>query len=208
MNLECPLLDEASRNGFRARFGALAAASDCVDVAATRVRLTLVNLSAGELGGLKLLRVLLAEVNAFRMAAEAEAVLADPGRAGNVRLLLELLRAGRIQVRSAPMGGWAPDFSVFHRESVAWAALVGVHSFQHPSPFPGPIFVSEHRQGAATLAARRFESIWTRSHDVSEPVLGLLSSAADPEVLRTRARGRSHRREPVVPQGDIGPEDA
>jgi hypothetical protein len=173
------LLDERAAHGFRDRFGRLAALASEVDVAATRVRLSLVDLSLSEVGSVRRLRVLLAEVNAVRLAAEAESVLADPGRARNLRLLIRLLSEGRILVRSAPLGGWAPDFSVFRAEGAPFSALIGVHSFLRPTPLPGPLFVSEHGRAGASAAASRFEELWSRSHDVSDPIRELLSRLDD-----------------------------
>lgn len=173
------LLDERAAHGFRDRFGRLAAMASEVDVAVTRVRLSLVDLSLAEVGNVRQLRVLLAEVNAVRLAAEAESVLADPSRARNLRLLIRLLGEGRILVRSAPLGGWAPDFSVFRAEGTPFAALIGVHSFLRPTPLPGPLFVSEHGSSCANAAASRFQELWSRAHDVSDPIRQLLSRLDD-----------------------------
>lgn len=173
------LLDERAAQGFRDRFGRLATLASEVDVAATRVRLSLVDLSRSEVGSVGRLRVLLAEVNAFRLAAEAESVLADPSRAKNLRLLIRLLSEGRILVRSAPLGGWAPDFSVFCAEGTPFSVLIGVHSFLRPTPLPGPLFVSEHGSAGARAAADRFEELWSRAHDVSAPIRELLSRLDD-----------------------------
>ena len=196
------LIDERSGSDFRSLFGKLAARSSQIDVAATRIRLSAVDLRPKELGGVQRLRVLLAEVSAMRMAAEAESVVADHARAANLRLLIDLLEAGRIEVRSVPLGGWAPDFSVFHLGGKAAVALVGVHSFQRPSPFPGPILVSEHGPVGATLLASRFGEIWERAHDVSDAVRGLLARAGD-GVTKSRVH------EPVVemPEGIAAKDD-
>ncbi len=175
------LLDERGPSGFRRRFGTLISRSSAVCVAATRVRLSLVDLTATELSELTTMRVLLAELSAFRMAAEAEAALGDARRTAALELLLSLMDDGRIQVRSMPMGGWAPDFSVFSDGSGPFAALVGVHSFLQPSPFPGPLFFSEHGADGARRAGGRFEELWATSHDVGS-MLGPL--------LRSSARGR------------------
>jgi hypothetical protein len=175
MTTTTALLDERASHGFRDRFGRLTSLASEVDVAVTRVRLSLVDLSLDEVGNLHQLRVLLAEMNALRLAAEAESVLADPGRARNLRLLIRLLGEGRILVRSAPLGGWAPDFSVFRAEGRPFSVLIGVHSFLRPTPLPGPLFVSEHGSAAANAAAGRFDELWSRAHDVSDPIRQLLS---------------------------------
>lgn len=121
------------------------------------------------------MRVLLAEVNSIRMVAEVEAAFGDTARISALLLLKSLLDVGKIQVRSAPLGGWAPDFSVFRDHEGPFATLVGVHSFLRPSPFPGPLFVSEHGVDSAAKAGSRFQEIWERSHDVGDAIRDMLA---------------------------------
>lgn len=203
MNALPDLGDERTRGGFRGRFGILARRALTIDVAATRVRLSLVDLRTSELSKLTRMRVLLAELNAFRMAAEAEAALGDVERTAALDLLLKLLAQGRIRVRSAPMGGWAPDFSVFADGSGPFAALVGVHSFMRPAPFPGPLFYSQHGPDAAAAARGRFEEVWDRSHDVSAAITRLLGRVTDPALDQGALGDVAEVGKPLEPQGDI-----
>ena len=89
------LIDERGRPDFRDVFGALAARSVDVATAITRVRLSTVDLTA-EMDRLEHFRVVVAELNALQLDAEARAIHADPRRAPRVDVLLEMLESGRL----------------------------------------------------------------------------------------------------------------
>ena len=178
------LLDERSSPDFRTTFGELLGGSVSVDVALRRIRLGGVDLEEGEVGRIRRIRLLLCEVNALSLGAEAEAAVANPGAGGNLELVLGLMREGRLSVRAAPLGGWSPDFSVFYGDAPdgdagdkpEWA-LLGVHWFQRPYPHRGPAFASLHREGGARMAARRFQHLWDQAHDIGPAVRSILERA-------------------------------
>ena len=171
------LLDEQSRPDFRDVFGQLTARSDRVRVAVTRVRLTTVDLTAAELSGVSSLRVLLAELSALRLDGEARALQSEPRRAGNVATLLRMLEGGALEVRSAPLGGWSPDFTVFEADGIPHGVLTGFHWFERPYPHRGPALTSLHGGDAARLAAKRFDEVWRSAHDVGPAVWSILARA-------------------------------
>jgi hypothetical protein len=179
------LLDERHRPDFRDVFGALARRSTDVAVAVTRVRLSTVDLGADELSGLRSLRVLVAEVNALQLDAEAAGLLRLPRRAPNVRLLTAMLEEGRLEVRSAPMGGWSPDFTVFSEAAGPLAVLAGYHWFERPYPYRGPALAALHGAEAARMARTRHQELWDAAHDVG-PALWSILARAD---TRARASG-------------------
>jgi hypothetical protein len=179
------LLDERARPDFRDVFGALAMRSTDIAVAVTRVRLSTVDLSERELGSLEHFRVLIAEMSALRLDAEARALQADAKRAPNAETLRKLLEAGTLEVRSSPLAGWSPDFTVFAGPGGPTAVLLGFHAFERPYPHRGPALAALHGPEAARLAARRHEEIWERAHDVGPAVWSILSKA------RSRARSRA-----------------
>ncbi|HET9948645.1 MAG TPA: hypothetical protein VFQ22_06970, partial [Longimicrobiales bacterium] len=72
------LLDERRRPDFRDVFGALTERSTDVATAVTHVRLSTVDLSGTELAGVEHFRVVVAEMNALRLDAEARALQVDP----------------------------------------------------------------------------------------------------------------------------------
>ncbi len=143
--------------------------------------MTTLDLSRRELAGLVRLRVVLAMLDAITLDLEASAVMLRPDRRETLRVITGLLATGIIEVRAAPLAGWAPDFSVFRDADGPFAVLLGSHWFQRPYPHRGPALAALHGQAGATLALSRFEDVWRSGHDISPAVLGILE----------RARGRS-----------------
>lgn len=171
------LLDERGRPDFRDVFGALVGRSADVAVAITRVRLSTIELQEADLARLESLRVLVVELNALTLDAEARLIRADPRRASRVTLFRSLLESGRLEVRSAPLGGWSPDFTVFSDPDGPHAVLSGKHWFERPYPHRGPAIATVHFDDAARLAARRHSELWDAAHDVGPAVWSILSKA-------------------------------
>ena len=171
------LLDERSRPGFRELFGRLARRSTGLDVALTHLRLSTLDLSERELGRIRRIRLVLAEVSAASLDAEAHAVMHRGTMAANLRRLATLLHIGTIEVRSAPLGGWAPDFSVFRRDEGPFAVLVGPHRFDRGSLHDGPVLASLHGTEEALKAGSRFAEVWTRAHDIRPAIARILDRA-------------------------------
>jgi hypothetical protein len=171
------LLDERGRPDFRDVFGALARRSVDIATAVRRVRLSTLDLEQAELESVESLRVLVTELNALTLGSEARLIQADARRAPRVALFRSLLEAGRLEVRSAPLGGWSPDFSVFSTGEAPFAVLVGQHWFERPYPHRGPALGTVHFEDAARRAARRHAEVWERAHDVGPALWNLLSKS-------------------------------
>lgn len=171
------LLDERSEPNFREVFATLSRRSYRIDAAVAAIRLTGLDLTRRELRSVERIRLLMARIDALALRGEAEALLADPGRARTLRHLVHRLQSGGLEIRSSPLAGWTPDFTVFHRSGRALALVVGLHWFARPYPHRGPALASIHGPTGAALAAGRFEENWTRAHDVGPAVLNLLRSA-------------------------------
>lgn len=174
---DAALIDERGRPDFRDVFGALAARSTEIATAITRVRLATVDLSGGELASVRCFRVLVAELNALQLDGEARATQSDRRKAPRVERLREMLESGRLEVRSAPLGGWSPDFSVFSNADGPIAVLSGYHWFERPYPHRGPALASLHGAEAAARAVRRHRELWERAHDVGPAVWNILTKA-------------------------------
>ncbi len=170
-------VDERSPADFRQIFVAFVRRSVDISVAVTRVRLSTLDLEWDDLVNVESLRVLVAELNALTLDAEARLIQADPARAARVALYRRLLESGRLEVRSAPLGGWSPDFSVFSGAGGPSAVLCGRHWFERPYPHRGPAFASVHFGDAPRLAARRHQAVWESAHDVGPAVWSILSKA-------------------------------
>lgn len=171
------LIDERSDPNFRDVYGLLARRSGTLDAAVSRIRLSGLDLRPEELRKLERIRVLLTEVNAITLRSEAEACLADPNKVSNLANVVELMEKGVIAVRSAPLAGWAPDFSLFGRNGRPWMVLVGLHWFARPYPHGGPALASLHGPEAAGRTARRFSTLWRGAHDIGPAILHILRDA-------------------------------
>jgi hypothetical protein len=171
------LFDERTRPDFRTIFGAYARRACDIATAVTRVRLATLDLQPDEIEHVASFRVLVTELNALTLDAEARLIRSDPRRAPRVTMLRELLESERLEVRSAPLGGWSPDFSVFSEAQGPVAVLAGFHWFERPHPHRGPALGALHFEDAARLAARRHAELWSQAHDVGPAVWSILSKA-------------------------------
>jgi len=182
------LLDERGRPDFRDAFGALAARASQILTAVTRVRLSTVDLKGHDLPELESMQVLVSEMSALSLDSEARGLMQMPHRAPNIRFLIGLLEEGRLEVRSAPLGGWAPDFTVFVEPEGPRAVLLGFHAFERPYPHRGPALASLHGGDGARLAAIRHRELWESAHDVG-PALWSILSRAEQRAAHAKAAG-------------------
>jgi hypothetical protein len=176
------LLDERSRPDFRDTYGELLAEATHLDVALTHIRLSTLDLRQREIEGVRRVRLLLAEVSAVDLEAEAHGLMLRSERSEVLRTLAGYLADGRAEIRSAPLGGWSPDFSIFRGPSGPFAVLLGFHWFERPFPYRGPALAALHGSEAARSALLRYAELWSRAHDISPAVLGILERAGVPET--------------------------
>ena len=172
------LLHERSRPDFRDIYGHLARRSTDIATAVTRVRLGTLNLTPEDLETVTSFRVLVAEMNALQLSAEARGLMNDPDRASRLSMIKNMLEAGRLEVRSAPLGGWSPDFTVFSEADGPVAVLMGFHWFERPYPHRGPALAALHGTTSARAAALRHLEVWEEAHDVGPAVWNILSRAS------------------------------
>lgn len=162
------LLDERAVPPLRSIIGSLLTTSETVDFAVTSIRLASLDLTPREIAGPRRCRVLLGRLDA--------STLFDTGtaRGGSMDGLIRWARSGRLLVRSAGIGAWTPDFSVYHDRSGS-RCLLGAHYFGSPYLTIGPSFtvVTEDRRMVRLLGAR-FDGLWERSHDVLPAIVGVL----------------------------------
>ena len=173
-SLTAGLFDERAPLSFRRVFGDLLCRSERLDTAILRIRLGAVDLTDQEVTNLQRIRLLVAEVSARTLEEEAYALLVDPERRESLRQVFGLLRKGVLEVRSAPLGGWSPDFSVFSNREGGFAVLVGLHWFQRPFPHRGPAWAGCFGPEDARHAVRRFNAIWSEAHDIGPAIHNLL----------------------------------
>jgi hypothetical protein len=166
-------------------FGSLLSGSQSADTAILRIRLGAVDLTDEELSRLKRYRILVAEVNARTVEQETYALSADPARRENLFRVLDLLREQRMEIRSAPLGGWSPDFTVFFGDRGPRALLLGLHWFRRPFPHRGPAWAIQLGTEDARRAQVRFHDLWKRSHDIGPAIRRLMERT----VLRRPGAG-------------------
>jgi hypothetical protein len=165
------LLDDTSSPPLRQVIGELMIGAERVDFAIARIRLAALDLSEEEVTGPDRTRVLLGQLDA--------STLLDAGAADRTAVagLIRWARSGGLEVRSAGIGAWTPDFSVFHGSN-GGAALVGAHYFGSPQLTVGPSFtVVSMEPETRRILARRFDGLWERSHDVLPAIVDVLERA-------------------------------
>lgn len=172
------LLDERGPRSFRWAFGQFLLQSTELDTAMHRIRLSGVDLSATEVQNLSRMRILVAEINARTLEEEAFGLLMDREKTSNLTRILTLLQEGRMELRSAPLAGWSPDFSVFSGEEGPLGLILGLHWIQRPFPHRGPAWVAGFGPEEAGMARRRFEELWSGAHEIGPAVRRLLERAS------------------------------
>lgn len=172
------LFDERTDGGFRVRFGAELEGSWSVDLALKRLRLSGIDLGE-ELESVRGVRLVLAQVSASALDAEAHALVSRGEARRRIALFIRLMEESRMRIRVAPLGGWSPDFSVFSDSRGPRSVLLGFHQFERTHPLPGPALGARFGRRGALLARARFEEIWSRAHDVVPAVRTILTRAHD-----------------------------
>lgn len=162
------LLDERSSPPLRAVIGRFMVRADTVDFAVSRIRLANLDLSAEEVTGPRRCRVLLGQLDASTLL-DAEGAHQDA-----IARLDEWTRSGRLEVRSAGIAAWTPDFSLYGTQPRA-TCLLGAHYFGSPQLTVGPSFtvITEDRDAVDVLRAR-FDRLWEHSHDVLPAIVAVL----------------------------------
>lgn len=144
------------------------------DIALTRLRIATLRLAPRDLARVRRIRLVLAELTTSAWEVETHRALLDPGRAPALRTLVRALQTGNLQVRSAPLAAWSPDFTVFHRDDGRPTALLGPHWLEATPGVPGPRFAFAVQGRDARRVSRCFARIWDSAYDVGPAVSSLL----------------------------------
>lgn len=166
------LLDERSGIPLRQVIGRLLEESECAVLAIGRIRLGALDLSEEEVRGPSRCRVLLGQLDASTLL---DAAPSTPRPSPAIRRLARWLGTDRLEVRSAGIGSWTPDFSVFQGRDGGATCLVGAHYFGSPQLTVGPsVTVMLRDDDAARLLHRRFQELWDGAHDVAPAIMEVL----------------------------------
>ena len=164
------LFDDAARPPLRQRIGDLLATCAHAEIAVGHIRLAALDLTEEETRSVRRCRILLGRLE---VRALTDFGYADPAADERMAALLAFLESGRVQVRSAGLGAWSPDFSIYRGAPAADpVCLLGAHYFREPPSSNGPSFTALLTDPFSTaIALARFETLWARGHDVLEPVV-------------------------------------
>ena len=166
------LFDGRGTPTLREALGVTLAQSTRASFAVRRIRLARVDLTPEEMRRVQSLRVLLGRLDADTLADAASASSA------RTAALLDLAASGRLEVRSASLLTWDPDFAIVGDGSESDILVLGSIQFTPPVP-QRPV---EELSLACALrdpaivraAASRFEELWSRAHDTLEVVTDAL----------------------------------
>lgn len=172
------ILDERSDPPVRSVIGRLLASCEYADLAVGRIRLAALDLTEAEVQGPTRCRVLLGQLDASTLH---DAAPGEPARRPAVRRLTEWLTSDRLEVRSAGIGAWTPDFSVYvpgarrNHGGGSAVSLLGAHYFGSPQLTVGPsVTVLLREPEAVGLLRERFQELWDGAHDVAPAIMEVL----------------------------------
>jgi flavin-binding protein dodecin len=199
------LIDEEGAPTPRQLIGQLLGSATHAEIAVSHVRLGAIDLGAAETQNVQHCRVLLDRLDAgslasldWNAAAATAAGTASAAAAGaasaaaiddavrraaqSATALLRFITSDRVELRSAGVSTWRPDFSIYRGLSASPPApravcLVGAHYFGLPPALPAFTCVCDDA-AAVALALRRFEQLWERSHDVGDAVVAAVTRLA------------------------------
>jgi hypothetical protein len=173
------LIDERHDPPLRTVIGSLLGGCSHASIALGNVRLAMIDLDEGELSGVEHCRILLGRLDARALGAAGPADATTQRHAG---ALLDFIGSDRVEIRSAGLSTWTPDFSVYLGRAgialpvgttpTARTALIGAHWFREPAAAGGPSFtVSTSDAAAVDLALSRFDELWQGAYDIRTAVL-------------------------------------
>ena len=163
--------DGRSVPNFRNYLGRALADSTAASFAIRRIRLARLDLLPEELRAVQRCRVLLGRLDADTLADTG----ASPTSA-RTAALLDMAASGRLEVRSAGLLAWEPDFSLIGSGDPATDILLfGCHQFLPQQPVENLAMTCAIRDATAVRAAMvRFDELWERGHDTLEAVTDAL----------------------------------
>ena len=154
----------------RGYLGRELAGASAAAFAIRRIRLARLDLLPEELRSVQRCRVLLGRLDADTLADAG----ASPTSA-RTATLLDMAASGRLEVRSAGLLAWEPDFSLIGAGTADDVLIFGCHQFVPQQPVEGLAMACAIREPAVVRAAAvRFDELWERAHDALEAVADAL----------------------------------
>lgn len=163
--------DGRGNPSLRGYLGKMLAGSSDAAFAIRRIRLARLDLLHDELQSVRRCRVLLGRLDADTLADTG----ASPASA-RTAALLDMAASGRLEVRSAGLLAWDPDFSLLRTgDSGTTTLLFGCHQFVSQQPVEALAMACAIVEPTVVRAAAvRFDELWERGHDALEAVTDAL----------------------------------
>jgi hypothetical protein len=186
------LIDEEGAPTARELIGQLLQSATYAEIAVSHVRLGAIDLGDAETRNVQRCRVLLDRLDAGSLASlgvdavplitsSSDDASAAQRAADSASRLLRFITSDRVELRSAGVSSWRPDFSIYrglqHVTEKRAACVVGAHYFGQPPALPAFTCLIDD-EAAVELALHRFERLWERSHDVAHVVVATVSRLA------------------------------
>jgi hypothetical protein len=161
--------------------GRLLERSRTFDLAVSGIRLASLVFRPRDIAATERCRVLIGGFDNHALLDAAFAAAAVPEHATNLRVLRDILASGRVEIRSAGVWRWNPDFCVAEGDRLrAWfpsgsAGLVGYMGLGAAPLYVAPrlaCLVSGHRSMMSLRG--RFDELWNVGHDVRDVVVEAL----------------------------------
>jgi hypothetical protein len=166
------LFDGRTGPTLRSALGGALAQSTRASFAVRRIRLARVDLEPREMRTIESIRVLLGRLDADTLA---DAAMTSSARTAT---LLDLAASGRLEVRSASLLAWDPDFALIGSGTESDLLVLGSIQFTPPvlhRPAQELALACALRDPAIVrTAGARFEELWLRAHDALEVVTDAL----------------------------------
>jgi hypothetical protein len=170
------LQDERSDPPLRAVIGSLLSRCTHASIALSNVRLAMIDLADDELAAVRQCRILLGRLDARSLGGLS---VHDAAALRHADALLHFIGSSRVEIRSAGLATWAPDFSIYtrhrgagHSQERTGTALIGAHWFREPTAAGGPSFTVRSSEALIVeLALARFDELWQNAYDIRAAVL-------------------------------------
>jgi hypothetical protein len=181
------IVAEASSPDPRRVLGRLLRRSTCFDLAIGRVRLASIDFSVRDLLPVERCRVIVGGFDNRALLGAVGAAAAVPAHARNLRSLKKIIATGRLQLRSAGLWRWEPDFCLASGAGLRpWfpagtAAMVGCLGLSGPLACTIPRFACLVGGTPSTDVIRgSFDRLWVAGHDILDVVAAALDAVPPP----------------------------
>jgi len=181
------VIDEESNPDPRRILGRLLRRSSRFDLAIGRVRLASIDFTADDLRPVERCRVLVGGFDNRALLGAVGAASAVPAHSRNLRSLRVIIATGRLQLRSAGLWRWDPDFCLAAGAGLRGWFPAGTAGMVGCLGLSGPVACSIPRLACLVAGTRStgllqnsFERLWSVGHDILDVVAAAIDAVPAP----------------------------